>query len=192
MPGKPQQEKSSVRLSNKCGPGRKLDNGNHVCYDYIMSTRYTEEQLREAVRTSYSLMQVLAKVGLAKAGGNHYNMKIKLEKLEIDTSHFLGQAINRGKIDSKRKSPEQILIILPKGSQRAKLPQLRRALAESGVDHQCSICYNNGEWQGQKLVLEIDHINGEWLDNRLENLRYLCPNCHSQQPTQHRNKIKPS
>ena len=47
----------------------------------------------------------------------------------------------------------------------------------------CALCGNEGEWCGQPLTLQLDHVNGRYDDNRLENLRWLCPNCHSQTPT---------
>lgn len=55
-------------------------------------------------------------------------------------------------------------------------------MIESGIKHECK-CGNAGEWHGQKLILEIDHIDGNWRDCRINNLRFLCPNCHSQTST---------
>ena len=58
---------------------------------------------------------------------------------------------------------------------------LKRRLVEEGMlDYRCQICSNDGMWNGQKLSLQLDHVNGVFNDNRLENLRFLCPNCHSQ------------
>lgn len=45
--------------------------------------------------------------------------------------------------------------------------------------YECSICGNKGEWQGKPLTLQLDHINGNHKDNRIINLRFLCPNCHT-------------
>lgn len=51
------------------------------------------------------------------------------------------------------------------------------------MEYKCACCGNTGEWNGRPLVLQLDHINGDNCDNRLENLRFLCPNCHSQTDT---------
>lgn len=51
------------------------------------------------------------------------------------------------------------------------------------LEYKCAFCGNTGEWLGQKLTLQLDHINGKNNDYRIENLRFLCPNCHSITPT---------
>lgn len=56
-------------------------------------------------------------------------------------------------------------------------------LSECLIDYVCSECGNTGEHNNKQLTLELDHINGDNTDNRLNNLRFLCPNCHSQTPT---------
>jgi predicted RNA-binding Zn-ribbon protein involved in translation (DUF1610 family) len=56
-------------------------------------------------------------------------------------------------------------------------------LHESGVPYVCEVCGIEAEWNGKPIVLHVVHISGDWLDNRKENLRFLCPNCHSQTPT---------
>jgi 5-methylcytosine-specific restriction endonuclease McrA len=60
----------------------------------------------------------------------------------------------------------------------------RRLISESLLENKCSIqeC-GLTEWCGRPIVLVLDHINGVNNDNRLENLRFLCPNCNSQQDT---------
>jgi 5-methylcytosine-specific restriction endonuclease McrA len=66
--------------------------------------------------------------------------------------------------------------------QREDTGMLRRAMIESGILHQCANCGCPPVWMGKPLVLEIDHISGDWSDNERSNVRFLCPNCHSQTP----------
>lgn len=141
--------------------------------------KITDDQLREAVASSTSYRQVLLKCGLRPAGGSQSHYKRRINKLGINTDHFLGQRASLGNVSPTRKTAEEILILRKEGG-RAKAAQLRRAMLESGFEYICGKCRQLPEWFGNPLTLDVDHINENWLDDRLENLRFLCPNCHSQ------------
>ena len=66
---------------------------------------------------------------------------------------------------------------------RVEGAKLRKALLELGREHKCEHCGNDGHWNGQPMILEIDHIDSNWKNNSPENLRFLCPNCHSLTPS---------
>ena len=141
--------------------------------------KYTKEKLEAAVLESISV-QGVARIILGKpvSGNQHRHIRKMIQKFGINTDHFLGSRHNLGVPSNKKKLPYQIFIV----GQRQKSFHLRRALLESGIKYKCLMC-NISEWKGSKLNLEIDHINGDSSDNRIENLRFLCPNCHSQTHT---------
>lgn len=141
--------------------------------------RYTDEQIKEAVENSYSYADVLRYLGIRLTGGSSNHIKYRIEKAGIDSSHFLGQGHRKGKkFQNERKTADEVLVLREEGY-RSKSYLLRRCMVESGVDYICSKCGNDGTWMGQDITLQVDHINSNWLDDRLDNLCFLCPNCHS-------------
>lgn len=85
-----------------------------------------------------------------------------------------------------RKRSEEILVKRYETyGRRTSVVYLRRSMMESGVPYKCAgaDCTLTGAWLGKPLRLQVEHKNGDWLDNRLENLEFLCPNCHSQTAT---------
>lgn len=144
---------------------------------------YSDEDLARAVEESVSVAGVLRILGIPLAGGSQAHVARRIKAAGLETGHFLGQAHGRGKPARHRLSPDEVLRVLPPGSYRIKAPTLRRALIAKGVPEICATCGGQPEWCGKPLRLIVDHRNGDWLDNRLENLRFLCPNCHAQTVT---------
>lgn len=147
--------------------------------------RWIDEQLVQAVAQSRSARQVMAMLGLRPIGGNYCTIRKHVARLGLSVSHWTGQTSNRGLAHvggSVKLTPQEILVV-GRVSGRERLEILKRALLASGVEEKCAECDLPPLWTGRKLVLEIDHINGNSKDNRIENLRFLCPNCHSQTPT---------
>jgi hypothetical protein len=144
--------------------------------------KYTVEKLTEAVLKNHSIAGVLRFFGLREAGGTHSYITQRIKQLGIDTSHFTGIASNRGenhKGGSEKIPPEKILIKRSNGRRQVAM-RLRRALIESGIEYKCVTCNLTDNWCTKELRLQVNHKNRNWLDDRIDNLEFLCPNCHSQ------------
>ncbi|MEU8349643.1 HNH endonuclease [Streptomyces sp. NPDC048845] len=143
----------------------------------------TRASLGPAVAGSRSLAELLRRLGLVDNGTSRRLVKSSIEAYALSTAHFTGQSWRRGLPSPARKPAEALLRKSPAGSARTAAALLRRALLEQGVPHRCAECGLGDTWQNRRLVLEVDHINGDRSDNRPENLRFLCPSCHSQTTT---------
>ncbi|MFE7126023.1 HNH endonuclease signature motif containing protein [Streptomyces sp. NPDC057617] len=141
------------------------------------------DELAPAVTSSMSLAGVTHLLGLPDGGASRALVKRSIAAHGLSSAHFTGQAHKRGVPSARRKPAAEILRCLAPGAPRTKTALLRRALDEAGVPRVCDECGTGDTWQGRRLVLEIDHISGDRLDNRIGNLRYLCPSCHSQTST---------
>lgn len=125
--------------------------------------------IEEAVREAKSYGQVMLLLGYKSRGGNTYQkIRRQIEELGYDTSHFECIKYDEGQIFVENSSY----------SNMARLKE--KIVAENLIPYRCEICGNNGTWQGKRLALQLHHRNGKNNDHRLENLVFLCPNCHTQ------------
>ena len=129
----------------------------------------SREQLVQLVNESHSFYELAEKIGYAKQGGStQTSLKQAVKELEIDVSHFTGRAWNKGNYDYSS---------FTKGSiKKNGKTTLKPLIALRG--RQCECCKAT-EWMGQAINLEIHHIDGDRSNNELDNLKLLCPNCHS-------------
>lgn len=142
--------------------------------------KYSRELLEELVQSSLSVAEVIRKLGLKQAGGNHSHITRRIVKYGIDSSHFMGSVARANTRHKPNKlEASKILIGNRLNGRRESAFRLRRALVDSGIPEQCA-CGLKTEWNGKKLVLQVDHKDGDFSNNRIENLRFICPNCHSQ------------
>lgn len=142
---------------------------------------WSEDELRKAVSDSVTLADVLRRINLKVQPGNYRTVKMAIEKLGIDTSHFLGSSYLKGRVRvGMRRELDEVMV---QNSTYHTQHLKKRLLREGILENLCSACGQLPEWEGKSLVMVLDHINGVNNDHRLENLRLLCPNCNSQTET---------
>ena len=140
----------------------------------------SEEEFIDLVIQSKTFFDIAQALGYSQNGRHAYDLiKKRCNELNIDTSHLGNRSGNGGVII--KQSLDEVLV---KNSTYQNMGSLKRRLInEKKLDYVCALCGNTGEWNCKELVLQLDHINGDHKDNRIENLRFLCPNCHSQTET---------
>ena len=129
-----------------------------------------------------SVRELLQELGLRPVGGNYRQIRKHLARLCISTSHFKGRAWNRGCTGTFRpRIPLAEILVCPSNYPTFAL---KKRLIRAGLKNQCcELCGWAARSPDGRIPLELDHVNGDPVDNRLGNLRILCPNCHSLQPT---------
>ena len=140
---------------------------------------YTKDELIQIVNNSYSYAECLRKMGYSRSGGALETIKNRFNLLQIDTSHFR-------KKNCIHRTSENVFCENSTCSQHT----LRDFYRKTNNVYICAICGQEPFWKGKPLTLILDHINGNNRDNRLENLRWVCPNCNMQLETTGSKKLK--
>jgi hypothetical protein len=140
----------------------------------VFVPRYSESDAREAIAASANWSQALRRLGLRAAGGNHTVLKRWAAVWEIPTDHFAPYA-HVGSHLQRQQIPLDLVLV--EGSTYTR-SSLKRRLYDTGLKSRaCELCGQGEQWRGLRMSLILDHINGVHDDNRIENLRIVCPNC---------------
>lgn len=143
--------------------------------------KLSDEQFVELLKKSSTISEVLFKLGYTVKGNSwgYSQVKRRMDDLNLDYSIFKGKSavIKTNKLNNVKKED-----ILKENCKHQRIVLRRYIIKNNLIPYKCAIC-GCTKWQGKTLSLELDHINGINNDNRLENLRFLCPNCHSQTST---------
>jgi hypothetical protein len=147
----------------------------------VMLKKWNADDLPLAVKESINYSQVCRRLGLSHISANFKTIKKYITKLGLSTEHFNSSAVDNARARFIARVALTYDEIFCENS-KAHGTTLRRQFRKL-TEYVCAICENTGNYLGRPLTLQIDHINGVRNDNRRINLRYLCPNCHSQTDT---------
>lgn len=148
----------------------------------LILSKTPKEDLQKIVDESHSFKQIIERFNLANASGNYRTLRQALRVNQINLSKFLeNKKLYKSEKQIKRIVSDENLFSENSSYYRETVKQ--RILQKKLIPYSCSKCKMEDVWCGEKIVLVLDHINGINNDNRLENLRFLCPNCNSQTDT---------
>lgn len=143
--------------------------------------RIPEEELREIVKNSVSRLEIFATLNLRASGASYKILTRILQEKNIDYSHLNKRRKVKSSTFKYKDFDKEVLI---ENSPYVSASTLKKRLIKLNIlENKCQKCGLGNLWQNETISLQLDHINGIRNDNRLENLRILCPNCHSQTPT---------
>lgn len=151
--------------------------------DYSVVVPHDDRFFEDAVGENFSVAGVLRALGLRPAGANYKMVHRRVRQLSLSTAHWTGSAHLRGRShDWAKKLPLSDVLRSPTCYRGGTAALKERLFREGILARRCARCGIEA-WCDAPLALHLDHINGDSEDNRIENLRVLCPNCHSQTPT---------
>ncbi|MGV9696400.1 HNH endonuclease signature motif containing protein [Streptomyces sp. NPDC003470] len=161
--------------------GRMRKLGVDVSHFQREGAKWTREVLEPVVASSTSVNEVLRRLGLDLVGGHHTNISRRISAHGIDTSHFTTAVRTERQRENRRRRTAGEILVEATSEHAKRVPgsRLKRAMLELGMVERCALCGIEPMWLGEPLPLEVDHIDGDWRNNRIENLRTLCPNCHA-------------
>jgi len=143
----------------------------------------SKNEIQKLLNESSSFVEVLEKLGLCGHSGNHRTLKERIKLDNLDTDELVRKRKEKViKIFSMQKTPLSKMMVKNSIYKMSKSFK-KRMIEENVLDYCCQECGNKGDWMGKKLSLQIEHKNGDSKDHSLENLCFLCPNCHSQTET---------
>ena len=144
-------------------------------------SKYSDVELLEILNNFKSMREVILFIGYKSATTGSYNLVKKecsLRGLEIPKYNYFGDGLND--FNQVKYTNEEVFC---EHSTYSRHSLIKRIIKDDLLEYKCSECGNIGEWNGKKLSLQLEHINGIHDDNRLNNLTFLCPNCHTQTKT---------
>lgn len=136
--------------------------------------------LAEAVANASSMKEAIENLGLRAAGGNYKSLREACRRHNIDLPQFDRKKQLAEAMTSRLKTNEYVFV---ENSEYHNRTHIKKRMFAMGIPNICDECGQKPVWNGKPLVLTLEHINGVWNDNRLENLRILCGHCHSQTAT---------
>lgn len=145
-----------------------------------MIRNLTDEEFITIVKNSNNISEICKKLGIIAIEGNYNLIKQEIARLNLDTTHFNKQKNKRG---GKREPFKLEDIFIKNSTYKSEYRIKQKIIKHNLIPYKCAICECEPKWQGKDLVLVLDHINGDHFDCRLQNLRFVCPNCNSQLDT---------